>query len=67
MATGLKNGESIYIDSGREIIQTDIINTYRYDNIVGDFDYLTLKKGNYRELSLKIKRGLLHLGATHKI
>lgn len=45
MVTGLKNGESIYIDSGREIIQTDIINTYRYDNIVGDFDYLTLKKG----------------------
>ena len=45
MITGLKNNESIYIDSDREIIESDIINTYRYNNIVGEFEYLTLKKG----------------------
>lgn len=45
LITGLKNGESIFIDSGKEIIETDLINTYRYDNIVGDFDYMKLKKG----------------------
>ena len=43
MITGLKNNESIYIDSDREIIESDIINTYRYNNIVGEFEYLKLK------------------------
>ena len=43
--TGLMNGESIFIDSGREIIETDLLNTYRYDNVVGDFENLTLKRG----------------------
>ncbi|AYP68260.1 hypothetical protein PQE75_gp219 [Bacillus phage vB_BcoS-136] len=33
-------GEDIYIDCEKEIIETDIIGVYRYDNIIGNFTRL---------------------------
>lgn len=43
----LKNGENIYIDTLREIIETDIVATYRYNNIVsGELEDLFVGYGN---------------------
>lgn len=39
---GLTDQEDIYINSEKEIIETDIIGVYRYGNIVGDFPRLLM-------------------------
>lgn len=45
--TNLKNNENIYIDTLREIIQTDLTATYRYGNIVsGELEDLFVGMGN---------------------
>lgn len=42
----LVKGEDIYLNSEKEIIETDAIGVYRYDNLIGDFP--RLKKGRNR-------------------
>lgn len=37
--------EQIYINSEKEIIETDIIGIYRYDNVVGDYQDMALRIG----------------------
>jgi phage-related protein len=41
----LTNQEDIYINCEKEIIETDIVGVYRYDNVVGDFHDMGLKVG----------------------
>jgi phage-related protein len=36
----LTNGEDLYINCEKEIIETDIVGMYRYDNIIGEFPRL---------------------------
>lgn len=46
LIANLKNGENIEIDTLREIIKTDLVGQYRYDNVrVGELGDLMLKKG----------------------
>lgn len=45
----LTNQEDIYIDCEKEIIETDIVGVYRYENIIGEFTRLL-----YGENKLKI-------------
>src|SRR5690606_34547459 len=42
----LTNLEEIYIDSRKELIESDIVGVYRYDNVVGDFHDLAMDLGN---------------------
>jgi phage-related protein len=42
----LTNGEQLYVDCGREIIETDAIGIYRYDDVVGDYYDMTLNRGS---------------------
>jgi phage-related protein len=42
----LTDQEDIYINSEKEMIETDIVGVYRYDNIIGDFHDLEMKVGN---------------------
>lgn len=42
----LTDQEEIYINCEREIIETDAIGIYRYDDVVGDFYDLALKRGS---------------------
>jgi phage-related protein len=42
----LANGEKIYLNSEKEIIETDIVGVYRYDKVVGDFCNLGLELGS---------------------
>ena len=41
----LTNREKIYINTEKEIIETDIVGVYRYDNVVGDFHDMILSLG----------------------
>ena len=41
----IKSGEDIFIDSHREIIETNKPNVYHYDDVDGDLRYLNLKRG----------------------
>lgn len=40
--------EDIYIDSGREIIQTDAVGVYRYDKVVGEFPRLLIGTNRFK-------------------
>jgi phage-related protein len=42
----LKNGENIYINCEKEIIETDAVGIYHYEDVVGDFYDLMLNRGN---------------------
>jgi phage-related protein len=42
----LTNLEQIYINCEREIIETDAVGVYRYDDVVGDYFDMVLKRGN---------------------
>lgn len=42
----LSNGEKVYINSEKEIIESDIIGIYRYNNINGNLDDIVLKRGS---------------------
>lgn len=42
----LTNGEQIYIDCGRQIIQTDAVGIYHYSDVVGDFFDMILNRGS---------------------
>jgi predicted phage tail component-like protein len=44
----LTNGEKIYINCEKEIIETDIVGVYRYENVVGDYYDMGLKVGTTR-------------------
>lgn len=41
----LTNREQIYINTEKEIIETDIVGVYRYDNVVGDYHDMVLSLG----------------------
>lgn len=41
----LTNREQIYINTEKEIIETDIVGEYRYENVVGDYFDMTLSLG----------------------
>lgn len=41
----LANGESIYINCEKDIIESDIIGTYRYNNVIGQYQNLKLDRG----------------------
>ena len=41
----LTNGEDIYINCEREIIETDAVGVYHYDDVIGDFHDMILKRG----------------------
>lgn len=41
----LTNLEDIYINTEKEIIETDAIGVYRYDNVIGDYQDMSLKVG----------------------
>lgn len=42
----LLDGEDLYLNCEKEIIETDIIGTYRYDNVIGELNDLVLLRGN---------------------
>lgn len=42
----LTDQEQIYINCEKEIIETDMIGTYRYNNVVGDYYDMVLKRGD---------------------
>jgi phage-related protein len=41
----LTDQEDLYINCEKEIIETDIIGVYRYDNVIGDYEDMSLKVG----------------------
>src|SRR5690606_36343676 len=41
----LTNREQIYVNTEKEIIETDIVGVYRYDNVVGDYHDMVLSLG----------------------
>ena len=42
----LTNAEDIYVNTEKEIIETDIIGMYRYDNVIGEYYNASLKVGS---------------------
>lgn len=42
----LTNGEKIYVNTEKEIIETDIVGVYRYENVVGDFFDMAMPVGD---------------------
>ena len=44
----LTNQEDIYINSAKEIIETDLMGTYRYDKIIGEFPRLVYGQNRFK-------------------
>lgn len=44
----LTNGEDIYLNSEKEIIQTDIVGVWRYDKIIGEFPRLVYGQNRFK-------------------
>lgn len=42
----LTNREQIYINTEKEIIETDIVGVYRYENVIGDFHDMAMPVGD---------------------
>lgn len=48
----LTNLEKIYVNTEKEIIETDIVGVYRYENVIGDFHDMILSVGS-NEFTIK--------------